>query len=443
VASVSTLLFNGNPLLRYDGYYILSDLLETPNLQQQSTAVVQGALSRWLLDVEPAGERLLPERRRGVLAVYAVASWLYRLLVVFGILWFLYKVVEPYRLQVVVELLGVLVIGGLVVRPLGQAFTFLSHPARRREVNWLRFSVLGGAALAVIVAVLLIPLPHRVHAPVIVEPRGASRVYVAVPGKLVFGAVPGARVAEGDPLANLESIELEQEIVALRGEVAGQETHYDNLRKLRLDDPTAAAQLPAAQEALNDLRQRLDERLEDQRRLAIVAPAAGVVLPPRRKPDESPADELPDWTGGPLEPKNAGAWLETGTMLCLVGDPRRLEGLLVIDQADIDLVRRGQTVRMQLDQTPGGVITGTIDEIARLDLDVAPPELIAAGVLPLRNDGPTPRLASTVYQARVKLDAHEHALLIRTSGDAKVLVDPASLGWRLWRYVSRTFRFDL
>jgi putative peptide zinc metalloprotease protein len=443
VCSVSTLLFNGNPLLRYDGYYILSDLLETPNLGQQSTAVVRGALSRWLLDVEPASERLLPERRRGLLAVYAVAAALYRLLVVFGILWFVYKVLEPYRLQVLAELLGLLVLGGLVVAPIGRAAAFLSHPARRRDVNWLRFALLAGASAAVAAVVLLVPLPYRVQAPVVVEPRGASRVYVTVPGRLIFGAKNGSEVAAGAPLATLENLELEQEIVALRGEVLHQQTHRDNLQRLRLDNPAASAQLPAAEQALADLKQRLEERLTDQRRLAIAAPAAGIVMPPRRKADEAPPEELPDWLGAPLDEQNHGAWLETGTLICLVGDPRKLEGLLVVDQADVDQVRVGQTVRLSLDQTPGEVLVGSIDEIARIDLDVAPPELVAAGVLPIRDDGPAPRLASTVYLARVKIDATDRQLRIRTSGSAKVLVDPTSLGWRLWRYLSNTFRFEL
>ncbi len=60
VCSVSTVLFNGNPLLRYDGYYILSDLVEVPNLQEQSSRVVRRWLARWLLDVELPLDRLAP-----------------------------------------------------------------------------------------------------------------------------------------------------------------------------------------------------------------------------------------------------------------------------------------------------------------------------------------------------------------------------------------------
>ena len=118
IGSVSTLLLNGNPLLRYDGYYILADLLETPNLQQQAGGVVRRWVARWLLGIETPPDRLLPERGHWLLALYAVASTAYRLAVVVAILWFLKRAAAPYRLEFLVELFGLVVIGGLVIAPL-------------------------------------------------------------------------------------------------------------------------------------------------------------------------------------------------------------------------------------------------------------------------------------------------------------------------------------
>jgi putative peptide zinc metalloprotease protein len=442
VSSVSTVLFNGNPLLRYDGYYILSDLLEAPNLQQRSSAVVKRALMQWLLDVDPPADRLIPEGRRGVLATYAVASTLYRFVVIFGILWFLHAVLKPYRLELAADLIAAVVVIGLLVGPVTGGVSFLSHPGWRREVNWLRFVLLSAAATVLLAVVLLVPLPQRVYAPAVVEPRGAERLYVSVPGKLVAGARYGDSVSEGDIVAQLESLQLGQEIVKLEGDVRRQEKHLENLRRLQVTDEEVGVQIPAAQEALQDLRQQLADRLDDRRKLTIVSPRAGVLLPPRQRRDDLPTEELPEWTGTPLERENRNAWLATGTLLCLVGSPGELEGRLVIDQADIDLVHVGQEVRLRLDETPGEIVTGKIEEISQLDLDVAPPELVAAGVLPMRAGSESPQLAGTAFLARVTLDGHDHPLLIRTTGEAKVLVEPASLAWRLWRYLSRTFRFE-
>src|SRR5271154_3905685 len=80
VASVSTIIFNANPLLRYDGYYILSDLLEIPNLRQKSTGYALGLIKRHISRLKlqnpppPVGQRFW-------LFAYAVASSIYRVFI--------------------------------------------------------------------------------------------------------------------------------------------------------------------------------------------------------------------------------------------------------------------------------------------------------------------------------------------------------------------------
>jgi hypothetical protein len=114
----------------------------------------------------------------------------------------------------------------------------------------------------------------------------------------------------------------------------------------------------------------------------------------------------------------------------------------VLDQADVRFVRRGQRVRLRLDQLPGKTLRGTIVEIAKTDLKVAPREL--ADELPVRVDKQgVPRPVETSYQARVALDAHQARLLVGTRGRAKILAEPQPLAARLYRYLGRTFRFSL
>src|SRR6185312_9442921 len=72
ICTVSTLLINGNPLMRYDGYYIFSDLVETPNLWQRSREALRHFWSEWLLGQAPAEDPLIPASKRPLLAAYAV-----------------------------------------------------------------------------------------------------------------------------------------------------------------------------------------------------------------------------------------------------------------------------------------------------------------------------------------------------------------------------------
>jgi putative peptide zinc metalloprotease protein len=104
VCSVGTVLFNGNPLLRYDGYYILSDLLEIPNLRQKASSILSRKLGAWCLGLKEPADPFLPRRKREWFAAYAVAAAVYRWVVTLAILWFLHKMFEPYRLEIIANI---------------------------------------------------------------------------------------------------------------------------------------------------------------------------------------------------------------------------------------------------------------------------------------------------------------------------------------------------
>jgi putative peptide zinc metalloprotease protein len=152
---------------------------------------------------------------------------------------------------------------------------------------------------------------------------------------------------------------------------------------------------------------------------------------------------LSSWTGSPLDRQNLGANLESDTLLCLIGDPREFEATFVIEQASIEFVRPGQCARVQLDALPGNILTGRIAELSEVDLESAPFELIATGLLPSRKDAQgNRRPIRTSYLARVELDDHDEKLLISATGRAKISVAPRSLATRVIRYLQSTFRFD-
>jgi putative peptide zinc metalloprotease protein len=336
---------------------------------------------------------------------------------------------------------GLFVIGGLIAVPLVRSARWVWDRQRSEPLNWGRFFVRGGLVALGVGVLASIPLPRRLAAPALLEPSGAARVYVTVPGTLLDAAEAGQTVHAGEPIARLQNLELEMELTRLQGQRDRQALHIQNLRGQQGSDPVAAAQIPTAEEALADLETRLAERRRDLDRLALTAPQDGTLLPPHRQPRQTASGDLPTWTNTPLDPRNRGAYLETGTVVCLVGDPARLEATLVVDQADIDLIRVGQKVQIHFDELPGQSLSGTIASIGELDLKVAPRELAIAGDLPSRIDeSGTPRPLSASYQARVDLDPAER-LSLRSGalGRAKISVDSQSLARRLIRYLRQTF----
>ncbi|MGD9649040.1 MAG: hemolysin D, partial [Pirellulales bacterium] len=177
VCSVSTLVFNGNPLLRYDGYYILSDLLEIPNLRQKSSEILGRKLGAWCLGLEETPNPLLPQGRQWLFALYSVAAAVYKWFVALSILWFLYKLGEPYGLKIVGQTIALASMFGLVVQPLWKLGKFFWVPGRLDQVKKARFYATLGVVGCVLACVCLVPLPNRVFCTFEVQPLGATPSY--------------------------------------------------------------------------------------------------------------------------------------------------------------------------------------------------------------------------------------------------------------------------
>ena len=371
VGSVSTVLFNGNPLLRYDGYFVLADLLEIPNLAETSKAAWREAVSRWfrgergpdrfarqarpgspspLGGAPPAtwdeGEE--PAKRRWLLA-YGAAAAVYRVLLTVAIAWLLFTILTPLGLRPLAEAMAVAAGLGLVGGPLfavvrgavegiaGGASGAASSAWRGAKADLAEgarppirptrvlAALLAFAGLVGVVGFL--PLPERVEAPAALRPAGAVRVFAVTGGTVAWAAPPGARVAAGDPLMRLEDLELDRQVAELNGRLALARLRRDLLDARRLDDPTAAAGLAGLDRQAASLAAQLKRREEDRDRLTLRAPIAGTVVDPPRLPDAPPADDpgaaLPGWTGTPLDAANRGAHLAPGTLVALIapGDP--------------------------------------------------------------------------------------------------------------------------
>jgi len=444
VGSVNSLLFNGNPLLRYDGYYVLSDLLEAPNLASQSTAYLRRILVRWVFGVEPEQDALGDFSRSRILLSYGIASTAYRLFVVAMILWAVHKAFALWGLELIAWLLAVVVAASMLSPPLQRVFRFISRPGAWRQMRILNIIVASAVFALAAYVVAAIPVRHRVSAPALVQAEKAEAVFVEIPGKLVSTLHEGEQVKEGETICQLENLDLNLEIQLLLGRRDLQQSHVRSLTQRAVFDESLEAQLPAAKQRLADLNNQLKHKRTDLDKLTIRAPASGVVLASRRRPEIENDAELHAWTGAPTDHENRGCFLERGELLCRVGDDDRLEALLVVSQADIPFVEQGQVVTLQLDHLGGEFISGSVAEVAKVDLQSAPPELIQAGELAASRTGAMQNApAATSYLVRVKLDQFERTLLHRSTGQARIHARPRSMWQRTVHYLARTFGFEL
>ena len=451
IASVSTVLFNANPLLRYDGYYILADLTEIPNLRQKATTILTRKMGEWFLGLEPPDDPFLPERNQIFFALYSVAAAVYRWVVVLSILYFLYKIFEPYGLKVIGQLIVAMSLYGLVIQPLYKLGKFFYVPGRWDKVKKPRmYAALAGLA-AIVLAVIFVPLPYSVMSTLEVQARDAASVYVDIPGQLVaIGVEDGQQVTAKQELAQLKDVDLDLKIADLQSRRDEYQARLETLHRIRYQDRTAANEIDQVAEALATVDNQLRQKLEDKQRLTLTAPRAGTVLPPPWKPkEEDPGGQLATWAGTPLERQNVDCFLTEGTLFCQIGDPELMEAILVVDQADIDFIKEGQRVEIKLDELPHDLFEGQVVEIAKIDLKVSSRRLSTkgGGELATKTDpSGIERPMSTSYQVRVPLDDPGHLLRLGLRGQGKVhmgVEDWQTLGQRFWRFITQTFNFRL
>ncbi|MBN1853768.1 MAG: hemolysin D [Pirellulales bacterium] len=452
ISSVSTILFNANPLLRYDGYYILADVLEIPNLRQKATTILTRKLGAWCLGLEEPDDPFLPKRHQWLFVLYTIAAIFYRWFIVLSILFFLNKVFEPYGLKVLGQAIALVAIYGLFLQPLWKIYKFFSIPGRLGKVKRKRMVASLGLLICLVAAVLFIPLPASVYCPLVVQPRGAEPVYVEVAGVLADVQVqPGDYVQKNQLLAELKNYDIEIQIAKQQGILGSYEADLNVAYRLAHQDDATARRLPASRAAYNTAVEQLAQLEADREKLRLVAPCDGYVIPPPLAGEPPPASgELPQWSGTPFDKKNEGATLVPGErgLFCWIGDPEKLEAHLVIDQADIEFVDIGQNVEINLFQNSdrGIILTSTIAEIAPEELKSSPKHLASHSGGPLATEidpSGVPRPLNTSYQATVPIENLDGAFRVGLTGTAKIQIPPRTLANRLWRYLRATFSFKL
>lgn len=196
VAGVSTLIFNGNPLLRYDAYYILADLIEIPNLAQRSMAYWGYAGKRYLLgmhDVDPPHASAV---EKTWFLFYGLASSIYRIFVTIAIALFI-----AGEFFVVGVLLAIWAVVAMAVVPLVKAVRQVLVSASIQKYRRRAISVSVMVMVAFVLLVFVVPMPFRSNAEGVIWLPEKSMVRAGADGFVNrFMVRPGTRVARGDVL---------------------------------------------------------------------------------------------------------------------------------------------------------------------------------------------------------------------------------------------------
>ena len=219
IGGVSTLLFNGNPLLRFDGYYVLTDLLEIPNLRARANQYLGYLLKRYLLKLKAQLPVTADGRERAWLLAYAILAGIYRLFIGFTIALF----IAGKYFFIGVSLALWLIVGQMLV-PLYRMFTGLATQARSQS-RLLRLGLVsGGGVVLLVLGLFVMPVSDSTHAEGIVQLPENAQIRSRAAG-FVHAIIKqnGQQVHAGEPLMQMQNRELrasEAELVAKSNELA-------------------------------------------------------------------------------------------------------------------------------------------------------------------------------------------------------------------------------
>ncbi len=333
---VLTLAVNLNPLMRFDGYFLLSDLLDVPNLQDRAFALGRWRLREALFGLgEPKPEQLPPRLEKTLLA-YSYATWVYRFFLFLGIALLVY--------HVFFKLLGIFLFLVEIVWFIGRpVWNELVEWAKRRDAyRWNRNTI--GTAAGVTLALLLFLVPWRgtVEAPALFRAEQQVQLYAPVGARLeAVLAKAGDTVRAGQPLYRFAAPDLAHEAEALDREIA-------TLRwqaSFQVLDPEAAARLRVVRQMLDGATARRAALAQQLARLEVTAPFDGVV-----------AEQAL-----PLAP---GEWLPSGEWLGTLVAPARAVTEAYVAEADLTRLAPGAKARFVAEDPARPALDLTVAEVS-------------------------------------------------------------------------------
>lgn len=267
-AGVSTVLFNANPLMRFDGYYMLSDLLEIPNLQSRATALLKFLFQRHVYGVKQASPPTTDPTEAMQLLVYGVASLAYRIFLFFSIT--LYVMGKMFAIGLI---LAVWTAAMWFILPVGQFAHWLAssdqltHKRGRAVVISLMMFLVLATALGVI------RMPDRRRAAGVIESTALTTTYFGTEGIVARSLVaPGDRVVKGQTLIELESERLQSQLKLAMAQLDEAEA----MERRAVSRSATEAQIAAEYVATMREQHRM---LEDRAaKLIVRAPQDGIVV---------------------------------------------------------------------------------------------------------------------------------------------------------------------
>ena len=379
ICSVSTVLFNINPLMRFDGYYILTDVLDMPNLQQRSVSHLKYLLERYVFRKYDAENVAESWNERFVYTFYGIASAIYRFFLFAGLV---IAISEHYL--ILSFIMGTLLCLTMLVIPFGKFLKYIfAGPALAQVRGRAVFTTLF--VLASLVGVLFyLPVPDTFTAPGVIEATRYENGIVGESGMVTdVKHISNDYLHVGDTLMVLKNPELDYKIEEKQGEISEANQMY-----YRALEHAPENMLPI-KIRLNVLNQGLNDLLERQKRLTLVAGMDGVL------------------SAGDIE-NYVGKYIKKGDSVGLLLDTNSFDFVAVVSQEDVSRLFSGVTHKTSIRLNGDAFTELSTDSIQVIPTaqDKLPSNALGwhgGGDIETKTNGYSEQTAEPVYLVRTKL----------------------------------------
>ena len=338
-ASVSTILFNANPLMRFDGYFILSDLLEVPNLMQRSQNLLKYIFKKHFYRLKNETPPSSDPTELAILFFYGIGAMAYRLFLFFSITLYVMG-----KLFAVGLLLALWTAGMWFFMPVGKWVHWLGTHSSLADHRFRAIATSILLVAGILGAVGMIPAPDYRRATGVMESRADAGVFFETNGFVVQShAGMGDWVEKGDPILTLENPQLQTQLASTLAEVAEFELREQQaMGRREYAQATIAAQAAQTRRARADfLRTKLDA-------MVVRAPLTGRIV-----------SQDPE--------RMVGSFVQEGGGVCRIVNDLDLRVTALLEQQEAawhyDLGSEGYSVEMRLVSAVGRVFEGQVDKV--------------------------------------------------------------------------------
>lgn len=401
---VMTLAINASPFLRFDGYFLLADWLDMPNLHARAFALGRWRLRETLFAFgDPPPEHLSATRQRGLI-LFAYATWLYRLIVFFGIAVLVYH----FFIKILGIFLAIVELAWFIALPIW----------RELQVGWqqrerIRQSMRGrriGWALVIGLVVTLLPLRFQIEAQGIARPALSLPLIAPVAARVV--SLSTEQVDAGQPVVQLEAPDL-----ALRSQQAEQKVRFAEWQIAAASvDPLTMSRLPVLRQELAAALAEVEGIAAERSRLVQAASFAGQVTL--------------------LDPDvHRGDWLARHAVIGYLINPTEWVVETYLSSGDVGRIAPGDRGRFFSETLGQPVLSVKVEDVDRDASRILHEPMLAAphgGVLLVRQQGGGMIPEQPIYRVRLRvtksgleqLPKGERRGIVVIDGQAQSLLGP-------------------